>query len=405
MTVTPELNNRPNKMGHYAIYIRITQNRRLKRLAIGYAVKKEDWNPERKEVRRSNPLYAAINAAIKAKVIEAEQASLQAQVMSKPLTAYQLKMRLKKELVGDCFLRFLQKRIDSQANTTTQGNQQATLNKFKGYLKRDELLFQEVDYDLLRGFFGHLKKIGNKPNTIHKDYKNLRAAWNEAVQTGRHEPERDPWTRLSIKKEKTIRRRLSAQELIAIESLSLRPGTVIYHARCAFLLSFYLQGMRVADLLQLTYANINNGRVEWIASKTQKFTSKKIPPQAQSIIDYFRSVTVMPKPSDYILPFLRLNSRVTLQKDFRRHIESANAQINGHLYEIAATVGIKRFSMHTARHTFANMAIRKSGGNIHAVSDALGHSSIQITEQYFDAAYQDENDSLGELVFGGIPKK
>ncbi|WP_428665755.1 hypothetical protein [Runella sp.] len=45
-------------------------------------------------------------------------------------------------------------------------------------------------------------------------------------------------------------------------------------------------------------------------------------------------------------------------------------------------------------------SIRASNGNIHAVSDAMGHSSIQITEQYFDSAYRDENDALGDMVFG-----
>lgn len=34
MTVTPELNNRPNKDGLHSIQIRITHNRKLKRIAL-----------------------------------------------------------------------------------------------------------------------------------------------------------------------------------------------------------------------------------------------------------------------------------------------------------------------------------------------------------------------------------
>lgn len=38
MTVTPELNNRPNKDGLHSIQIRITHNRKLKRIALEYAI-------------------------------------------------------------------------------------------------------------------------------------------------------------------------------------------------------------------------------------------------------------------------------------------------------------------------------------------------------------------------------
>lgn len=61
MTVTPELNNRPNKDGLHTIQIRITHNRKLKRIALEYAIPLADWNPEKKEVRKSNPLHLPKN--------------------------------------------------------------------------------------------------------------------------------------------------------------------------------------------------------------------------------------------------------------------------------------------------------------------------------------------------------
>ncbi|MDF7821382.1 site-specific integrase [Runella sp. MFBS21] len=398
MTVVPELNNRPNKDGLYAIQIRITQNRKLKRITLEYAVQVKDWNAEKREVRKSNPLYAAINAAIKAKVIEAQQEILKNQVQNKPLTASQLTKRLRKEIVGESFIKFAQKRIDDIPNPTTKGNQQGTLNKFKEFLKGEDLLFPELDYQLIKSYERYLKKRGNAINTIHKDLKNLRAAFNEAIISNAYDADKNPWHRIRLVTEKTVRRRLSPQELLRVEQFPLKLETVAYHSRHAFMLSFYLQGIRVTDLLLLTWDNIKNGRCEYFASKTRKFSSKKIPKQALQIFEYFQSLP--PNAQGFILPFVKLNPQKVTLKELRDHIESINAQINGHLYDIAEKLSIPRFSMHTARHTFANNAIRASGGNIHAVSDALGHSSIQITEQYFDSAYREENDDLGDLVFG-----
>ncbi len=402
MTITPELNNRPNKNGLHSILIRITQNRKLKRIALEYAIPLKDWNPEKKEVRKSNPFYLTINAAIKAKVIEAEQETLHSQLQDKPLTATQLKKRLKKQVYGESFIEYAKKRIEETANPATRGNLKSTLNKFQTFLKNEDLLFPELDYELIKSYQKYLQRLGNSTNTIHNSLKSLRAAYNEAIDAEVYQTDRNPWTRIKLKKEKTKRRRLAPVELLKIEQMSLQEGTVAYHSRYAFMLSFYLQGMRVTDLLLLTWDAIKSGRCEYVASKTKKFTSKKIPAQALTIFDYFRRLRPdgRPKPKDYVLPFIKLNQKKTTPEEFRNHIESINAQINGHLYAIADELEMPRFSMHTARHTFANNAIRASGGNIHAVSDALGHSSIQITEQYFDSAYRDENDALGDMVFG-----
>ncbi|AEI46812.1 phage integrase SAM-like domain-containing protein [Runella slithyformis] len=400
MTVTPELNNRPNKNGLHTIQIRITHNRKLKRIALEYAIPLADWNPEKKEVRKSNPLHLPINAAIKIKVLEAQQEALRSHIQDKPLTATQLKKRLKKQISGDSFIEYAQKRVDETVNPSSKSNLQSTLNKFKEFLKQEDLLFPELDYDLIKSYQRHLKKIGNATNTIYNAMKNLRATYNEAIAEEVYETDRNPWKRIKLKKEKTIRRRLNMKELLMVEQFNLRPGTAAFHSRHAFMLGFYLQGARVTDLLLLTWANIKDGRCEYYTNKGHKFTSKKIPAQALPILKYFRELSVNPKPTDYILPFIKLNRKKVSAVEFRDHIESVNAQMNGHLYEIADKLQIPRFSMHTGRHTFANNAIRASNGNIHAVSDAMGHSSIQITEQYFDAAYRDENDALGDMVFG-----
>lgn len=61
-TFTFELNSKPNKAGKYAVLLRITQDRKLKRLKTSIALnKKSDWNSKKKEIRQSEPNYAKWN--------------------------------------------------------------------------------------------------------------------------------------------------------------------------------------------------------------------------------------------------------------------------------------------------------------------------------------------------------
>lgn len=80
-------------------------------------------------------------------------------------------------------------------------------------------------------------------------------------------------------------------------------------------------------------------------------------------------------------------------------ISAANALINGHLKTIAGKIGVENISMHVARHSFADIANKKSG-NVYIVWDALDHSSVSVTVDYLNAATRSENDDLVDSVFG-----
>ena len=72
-----ELNSTANKAGKYAIMLRITQNRKHKRLKTSIELnRKSDWNPKKEEVRTSEPNYEKWNDAL-AKEKEAARANVQ----------------------------------------------------------------------------------------------------------------------------------------------------------------------------------------------------------------------------------------------------------------------------------------------------------------------------------------
>jgi len=68
--------------------------------------------------------------------------------------------------------------------------------------------------------------------------------------------------------------------------------------------------------------------------------------------------------------------------------------VNRHLKTIATKAGIQAsVSFHVSRHSFANYALKK-GMDLYAISKALGHSDLKVTEEYiktFDEELLDQS--------------
>lgn len=77
-TFTVELNHKPKADGNYALLLRITEDRKIKRIYTGFDIPKKDWNLKKKEVRRSHPLYSQINKRIEE--IKAQAVTIKAEI-------------------------------------------------------------------------------------------------------------------------------------------------------------------------------------------------------------------------------------------------------------------------------------------------------------------------------------
>ena len=64
--------------------------------------------------------------------------------------------------------------------------------------------------------------------------------------------------------------------------------------------------------------------------------------------------------------------------NFRTGEPAKNSSYDTHLYKLCDEAGIKRFSMHSLRHTFATRAIER-GIHPKTLQVLLGHSTVQMT--------------------------
>ncbi|PWJ59097.1 site-specific recombinase XerC [Dyadobacter jejuensis] len=399
ITFHVELDSYKKKDGTHNLQIRITQNRKSKRITTGLSILPNNWNPEKCEVRKADPQYRQKNALLKSKMLELESTYLEASIQDKALHPEKLILQLRREVVGSNFFEYAKTRIARMSSPSTRKGMSSVVKKLYEYRKSDQLFFSQINYEFILNYERYLKKQGNGINTIHSSMKSIKAIYNEALKTGQFDLEGpSPWSLYKLKKAKSKRRKLDELQIIQIEQLDIRPGINKWHSRNIFLMSFFLQGMRAADIIQLKWGQVKNDRVEYISGKTGKFRSKKLIPRATEILAHYRYPGL--RATDYVFPFLKSKNKKQFSEDeWLGAISSTNTIINKHLRAIAVEIGIDGLSMHVARHSFADIA-RKKTGDVYAVSNALDHSSVTITENYFNAASRAENDDLVDSVFG-----
>ena len=279
--------------------------------------------------------------------------------------------------------------LELQKHLIDKDIKQVTWNKFnyvcsdveafikKNYKKRD-IPLEQLDLQFLNDFDYFLKTQKNqKQVTINKAIQRFRKPIKEAVSKGYLD--KDPFL---LYKAKTVKKQivfLSSNELKVLEEFQfsqLRLELV----RDLFIFCCYT-GLAYNEMVSLKKEHLVIGfdKKQWIQMKRQK-TEKNISipllPEAASIIEKYAS------NSDLILP------------------KFSNQKINSYLKEIAEIVGIKKvISHHTARKTFASTVLLYNDVPMEIVSELLGHSSIQITQQYYGKVVQKKvADAMGKLA-------
>jgi integrase len=161
-----------------------------------------------------------------------------------------------------------------------------------------------------------------------------------------------------------------------------------------FVFAFYARGMRFGDVCRLRPENVEDGTLDYLMMKTGQRVRGKLPPPAVEIAERYVS------DREFLFPFLDDGDDKD-PKHLRRRIASNNVLVNKALKDVADAAEIKRdgLSMHVARHSYADFARRKSG-NLHAIMESLGHTSLQVTQQYLKSLDKDASDELDDQLWG-----
>lgn len=376
--------------GTAPIYLRITQNRQSRFLSTGISISPKHWNREKQKVRGNHELAGAYNAKLKKIWLEAEKYALDAfsseEVKSKlrgssgsfsqSLDQHLLSLRHSESYWSEKRYRVIQQKIQSCFGASVD--------------------WGDLNLQLFERFMAD--SLGNGSNTIRKEMAMIRTLCTRAVKNGIMQADQNPFLRYEAPPSTSPeRRRLDEREIDLLASVNLKSESPEALVRDAWMLSFYLGGMRFGDTACLRVKNFANGRCAYRMNKTGTLISLPVPAPAQQIVDsYCQSSSA----DDFLLPLLQPGDDQSSSR-LKRRISSRNAACNRHIKAVAKLAGIAnplQISMHVSRHSFADYARTKTG-NLYAISKTLGHSSLSITEEYLSSFDQDAVDELAQQLW------
>jgi integrase len=174
------------------------------------------------------------------------------------------------------------------------------------------------------------------------------------------------------------------------------------------MLSFFMDGVRIEDLITLKKKNVVAGKViQYVMRKGATggtVVTIAINAEIQNILDLF--ITKETKDNDYIFPFLKedVDKLVYKSEEYVARIGSATSLVNKYLKKIADDAAISaKVTTHIARHTFAGVA-EDSTTDIRAIQEALKHTDIKITEGYLKSLTKVRSSKLRDDVISSLRK-
>ena len=248
---------------------------------------------------------------------------------------------------------------------------ESTIHKIKEY--DANIKIEEVDKKWLLGFEEYCSK-NMRINGYSVYLRNIRAVFNYLLQEGKIT--NYPFKAFKIKKEETLHRALSIDELRRLRDYECKDYCKKY--RDIFMLMIYLVGINPKDLLYLKKDNIVDGRIVYHRFKTNKLYGIKLEPEAKELIDRYHG-------NNYLLSFIERN------KDYLAFVRHMNKGLK--------TLGIKKdLTSYWARHTWASIAF-EIGISKDVISLALGHSNgVKVTDIYIKYDWEKVDEANRKVI-------
>ena len=389
----------------YSIRIRITHNRKVKRIPTSIYVDKKEVTKSGKI--KNQQIIDQLEDIVREYRKKVTSLSVAIEVMTiDELTEYLTK---KDETLKIDFFEFSEKWIAK--NKDKHGIQifVSMLNTLEKFLGRRRLDFKEINYRFLKSFEEHLgqrRRLSLYMGKIRHLYNEAKLEYNDE-EYGRILIPWSPFAKYSIPNiEPTKDRTLTAEQIRQIYELPYKPNRFpsrpcAYNvAKDVFILSFCLMGMNTADLylceeLAESYGGytITYNRAKTSARRSDKARiSVDVHPFLVPLFEKYRN----PRKG-------KIFSFVNRYCDYTQ----LNKSVNKGLKEVGKAIGIDDLEFYAARHTFATIARNKLGYDKSTVGEALNHveKENKITDIYIQKDFSiinKLNKEVIEYVFKGL---
>jgi site-specific recombinase XerD len=379
--------------GSMPIYLRITVDGIPKEISTGRQCDPARWNANADRCNGTKEDAKSLNAfldILQTKVYEVRRKLLE---KNEIITAERLKNTLKgTDGTVRMLMKIFQQHNDEVKNLVGKDFAPGTLERYKTSYDHtksfmewkygvSDLDIKKLDYEFVSQYEVWLKSIRNcNHNTSIKYISNFRKIVNRCIRNGWLD--KDPFVGFKMTKKEVIPEFLTEHELNRIASKKFTSER-LSQVRDVFLFCCYT-GLAFVDVEKLKPSEIGIGidGTKWIFTHRQKTdTLSRIPllPVAIDILEKYEDHHDCIN-SGKVLPVL------------------SNQKYNDYLKEIAGICGInKKFTTHTARHTFATTVTLSNGVPMESVSKMLGHKNIKTTQHYAKVLDKKISDDMNIL--------
>lgn len=395
------LDTRYKKKGDvYPLKLRVIHNRQPFDLGLGYSLSPKDWDEKGQKVKSSCQTFeniARFNTILNKEKQKVQDVLIRLQDEGKldTLTLEELKNYVTQKSTETMTLAFGEAMIAELQDAKKFGNARVydtMLRSVRNFTKGRDLPLKQITYAWLKKYEAWYLSKGNSANGLSVSLRTLRALYNRAIKQKLISKDYYPFTDYRIKGESTRKRAISAADLELIKQF--QPKTERQErAKDYFLLSFYLMGASFVDLAFLKVRNITGGRIEYKRQKTGRLHSIPISAPLQAILDKYLDGK---RKDDFILNVIKSDD----PKRQRVNVRDELRQFNRRLKEIGELCGIEAtLTSYVARHSYATIAKYK-GVPTAVISEALGHTSEEVTQVYLDSFDKEVLDKYHTMVIG-----
>lgn len=357
------------------IFIRCTQNRKHKRIHTGVSLSAAHWNKQKQQVRKTHPQYQVYNQLIQTQLKQLLETYHHLMSTHKELNLQTLTEALQGNEQQDFFeFAFNTKlnEIKSRKKLGTYRRYETALNKFQAFTS-GKLPIQQINYSLLKQYENHLiTHHKNTRDTVSANLSVIRTIINEAIKYEFYKG-RNPFDLLKLKYTDNSKEKLTLDEIHRFIHAPIPSIPSLQLARDFFYACFLAEGTRAGDMIGMKKEYLQQGSLVFTQQKTGAKMMIPVVPELMEIFNRHQT-----SEGVYIFPFL--NKETVVNEII---IGNKLAYINKYIKEVCKYAGIlKKVSSHVARHTYTDIALQVSGGNIYQVQQSLGHSSVKTTEIY-----------------------
>ena len=269
-----------------------------------------------------------------------------------------------KRVCRDSFGSYIRKVAQTKDRYNTQRNYERVARSVEAYDK--DCTFESVNKRWVMSYIEHEFDKGRNGNGIQTDIQMLKFVFNKAIDE--ELTDKFPFHGVTVKKEQTKKRCLTLEQLRAIRDYKLSGKKAMY--RDCFMLSFYLIGINISDLLFLPKTALKNGRISYKRNKTGKLYDIKVEPEAMEIIERHKS-----SEKDRLLSFLEEGDTTitnTFANNLTRHLRTIGTK-ERHGYYVTVHPIEEGITSYWSRHTWATMA-SEVDIPMEIIGRSLGHS-------------------------------